>query len=39
MGSGGLLQSSVRGTEQCYSATELEALAQVDTVKNFAYYL
>ena len=28
-----------RGAEQRYSATELEALALVDTAKHFAYYL
>ena len=28
-----------KGVEQCYSATELEALALVDSVKHFSYYL
>ena len=28
-----------RGAEQRYSATELEALALVETIKHFAYYL
>ena len=28
-----------RGAEQCYSATELEVLVLVDTIRHFAYYL
>ena len=28
-----------RGTEQCYSATELDSLALVETIRHFAYYL
>ena len=29
----------LRGAEQCYSATELEALALVSTIEYFSYYL
>ena len=50
LGIGGVLQMwrddqwafysrQTRGAEQRYSATELEALALVDTVKHFSYYL
>ena len=39
VGGSGLLQPTNKRTEQRYSATELEALALVESIRHFAYYL
>jgi len=39
MGSAAFFSQQLHGAEQCYSATELEALALVASVEHFGYYL